>query len=125
MENADVAVHYAALREGDFEIARAGWVADYNDPQNFLALFQDKTWTINYSRYDNPAFDKLMDEAADMTDLKARSAVLHKAEAMAIDDAPILPIYFYVSKSLVSTRVKGWVDNAEDIHPTRYLSLQP
>jgi len=125
LENADVAVHYAALREGDFEIARAGWVADYNDPQNFLALFQDKTATINYSRYNNPAFDKLMDAAANTADLKARSAILHNAEAMAIDDAPVLPIYFYVSKNLVSTRVKGWVDNAEDIHPTRYLSLQP
>ena len=124
-QNSDVAVHYAAMREGDFEVARAGWVADYNDPQNFLMLFSDKSWTINYSRYDNPAFDTLMAEAAKTADLDARAAILHKAEAMAIDDAPILPIYFYVSKNLVSPRVKGWMDNPENVHPTRYLSLEP
>ena len=123
--NADVAVHYAALREGDFEVARAGWVADYNDPQNFLILLSDKTWTINYSRYENPIFDRYMNEAAKTTDVKARAELLRKGEIAAIEDAPILPIYFYVSKNLVSTRVRGWVDNPENVHPTRFLSLQP
>jgi oligopeptide transport system substrate-binding protein len=123
--NADVAVHYAALREGDFEVARASWVADYNDPQNFLILLSDKTWTINYSRYLNPIFDRYMIEASKAPDVRARAALLRKAEIAAIEDAPILPIYFYVSKNLVSTHVKGWVDNLENVHPTRFLSLQP
>jgi len=124
LQNSDVAVHYAALREGDFQVARAGWIADYNDAQNFLILFSDKTWAINYSRYDNPIFDRYMNEAAHATDTDKRAALMRKAEITAIEDAPILPIYYYVSKNLVSTHVKGWIDNPEDVHPTRFLLLE-
>ena len=124
LQNSDVAVHYAALREGDFQVARAGWIADYNDAQNFLMLFSDKTWAINYSRYDNPVFDRYMNEATHATDIDQRAALMRKAEITAIEDAPILPIYYYVSKNLISTQVKGWIDNPEDVHPTRFLSLE-
>ncbi len=123
--NADVTVHYAALREGDFEVARASWIADYNDPQDFLLVLSAKSSALNYSRYHNPVYNRYLDEAAHEIDLKKRAAILRKAEITAIEDAPILPIYYYVSKNLVAKRVKGWVDNPENIHPTRYLSLQP
>ena len=46
-----------------------------------------------------------------------------QAEAIAMDDQPVIPIYYYVSKNLVSDRVKGWVDNTKDVHRRRWMSL--
>jgi oligopeptide transport system substrate-binding protein len=48
---------------------------------------------------------------------------MHEAEAIAMEDLPNIPIYYYVSKDLVSQVVEGWVDNTKGIHRTRYLSV--
>ena len=121
--NTEVKVHYNDLQGGDFQVARAGWIADYNDPQNFLYLLQQSTGPLNYGQYDNPEFESLMQQAAQTADLNARANLLGEAEAIAMDDQPLIPIYYYVSKNLVSDRVQGWVDNTKDIHRTRWLSL--
>ncbi len=121
--NTEVKVHYNDLQGGDFQVARAGWIADYNDPQNFLYLLQQSTGPLNYGQYDNPEFESLMQQAAQTADLNARANLLGEAEAIAMDDQPVIPIYYYVSKNLVSDRVQGWVDNTKDIHRTRWLSL--
>ena len=49
---------------------------------------------------------------------------MHEAEAVAMEDMPNIPIYYYVSKDLVSKAVQGWVDNTKDIHRTRWLSVE-
>ncbi len=67
--NSEVKVHYADLKQGDFEVARAGWIADYNDAQNFLYLLETRTGANNYGRYSNPEYDKLMLEAEMTADL--------------------------------------------------------
>ncbi len=122
--NSEVKVHYNDLQEGNFEVARAAWLADYNDPHNFLFLLDSRTKKLNYAGYNNPAYDKLMDEASQLTDLEARAKVLGQAEAMVMQDLPYAPIYHYVSEYLVSPRVKGWVDNAKNLHRVRYLSIE-
>ena len=63
-----------------------------------------------------------MAESDRTADEKQRSALMHEAEAVAMEDLPNVPIYYYVSKDLVSQAVKGWVDNTKDIHRTRWLS---
>ena len=122
--NADVTIHYAALRQGDFQAALAGWIADYDDPQDFLLLFQDHTGSLNYSHYNSPKFEALMQEATDTVDIKKRAALMRQAEVTMISDVPIAPVWYSVNLSLVSTAVKGWVDNLQYIHPTRFLTLQ-
>ncbi|MFW2365031.1 MAG: peptide ABC transporter substrate-binding protein [Desulforhopalus sp.] len=122
--NSEVKVHYADLKQGDFQVARAGWIADYNDAQNFLYLLETRTGPNNYGRYSNPEYDKLMLEAEVTFDLEKRSELLAKAEALAMRDLPVIPIYHYVSKNLVSTKVQGFVDNSQDIHRWRYVSLK-
>ncbi|MDG9668860.1 peptide ABC transporter substrate-binding protein [Hahella sp. CR1] len=122
--NSEVKVHYAELKQGNFEVARAGWVADYNDPQNFLFLLESTSKSLNYGNYDNPEYDKLMEDAYLESDLKKRAQIMGKAEAIAMEDAPIIPIYYYVSKNLVSTKIKGWKDAINDTHRTRWLSIE-
>ncbi len=121
--NSEVKVHYDALSQADFQVARAGWIADYPDPQNFLFLLEAKSGPMNYGQYDNATFNQLMDKASVTADLKARAELLARAEAQAMQDQPVIPIYYYVSKNLVSTRVTGWVDNARDVHRIRFMDL--
>ena len=122
--NSEVKVHYADLKQGDFQVARAGWIADYNDAQNFLYLLETRTGANNYGRYSNPEYDRLMLEAEVTSDLKKRAKIMQKAEQLAMDDQPVMPIYHYVSKNLVSQRVQGFVDNPKDIHRWRYITLK-
>lgn len=122
--NSEVKVHYNDLQEGDFQVARAGWIADYNDAQNFLYLLQTSTGRQNYGRYSNADYDRLMDEAALESDLDKRSKLMREAEAIAMAEQAVIPIYYYVSKNMVASHVKGWVANTKDIHRIRYLSIE-
>lgn len=121
--NAEVAVHYDALQANDFNgVGRAGWLMDYNDAINTLELLRSDI-QFNYGRWNNPEFDALLRQSATMTDMAARAEVLRQAEVIAMEDVAALPIYYYVSKNVVSPRVEGFVDNAKDIHRTRWLTL--
>jgi oligopeptide transport system substrate-binding protein len=122
--NSEVKVHYSDLQEGNFQVARAAWIADYNDAQNFLYLMDSSTGVLNYAGYASPDFDRPMAEASRTADLAARADLLRQAEAVAMADMPNIPIYYYVSKDLVAPYVKGWVDNTKDIHRTRWLSIE-
>lgn len=121
----DVSAHYAMLRdEKNHDIARAGWIGDYSDPQNFLFLNESANVGFNYGNYKNPEFDALMQQAAAATDLDERATVLAEAEAMFLNDVPQVPLMFYSSRSLVSPKVSGWEDNLRNVHPTRFISIQ-
>jgi oligopeptide transport system substrate-binding protein len=117
----DTQIHYDNLRASDFQVADGGWIADYNDPYNFLFLGEYRSVPMNYARYNNPAFDSLVTEANRELNLELRGEMMARAEQMMIDDMPIIPIVFYVNKSLVNPRVTGWEDNLTNIHRTRYL----
>lgn len=122
--NSDVKTHYKFLEENDFQVARAGWIADYNDAQNFLFLFETRSGKQNYSRYSNKTYDDAMIEASKTTDLAKRAAIMVKAEQVLLDDFGTLPIYTYVSKNLVQTNVVGVEPNVQDIHRSRWISLK-
>ncbi|MBO0662605.1 peptide ABC transporter substrate-binding protein [Jiella sp. MQZ9-1] len=120
--NAEVKVHYANLREGDFQVARAGWLADFNDPINFLDLLKGGN-EMNYGKWNNKEYNALLKQASTESDLKKRATLLKQAEQIALDDDAAMPIYFYLSENLVSPKVKGFKDNVFDKHRTRWLSL--
>jgi len=120
----DVAAHYAMLRdEKTHDVARAGWIGDYSDPQNFLFLNMSDNPGFNYGNYNNPKYDALMEKAAQETDLDARAEILAEAERVFLRDVPQVPLLHYSSTSLVSPKLEGWVDNVRNVHPTRFMSL--
>ena len=122
--NSDAATHYAMLKnKGDFDIARASWIADYADAQNFLFLLQGDNPRLNYASYANPAFDALMDRAAGTVDAEERKAILHRAQAILERDQPNIPLMYYSAKNLISDGLKGWKDNILDIHLSRWMKL--
>ena len=110
--------------KGDFDVARAGWIADYNDPQNFLFMVESDNDGFNYANYANPEYDALMDQAAAETDLDKRANILKKAEEIFMRDLPFIPLMYYGSLSLVSDKLEGWEDNIQNVHPTRFMSIK-
>ena len=124
--NSDSKTHFAYLRDGgDFEVARAGWLADYPDAQNFLSLARADNPALNYAHWSNPQYDGLLDRAETARDPAARAALLTQAETLLLAEAPLAPLMFPQSKNLVSKRIGGWKANALDRHLTRWLTLQP
>lgn len=119
----DYSVHYGDLGLGEFDVARAGWIADYNDPKAYLMLFEADSERFNYGGFSDPAFERLMAEAAKQ-DPSDRALTLRRAEQAAMKKFPIVPLYHHASRSLVATGVLGWEDNVRDIHPSRYLELK-
>lgn len=108
---------------GNFEIGRAGWTGDYQDPSNFLELFLTGGGN-NDGRYSNPEFDALLDKAAKMPAGAERFEVLRQAEEILItQDQAIIPFYFYVTKNMINLdQWEGWYSNTLDIHP--YVGLK-
>jgi ABC-type oligopeptide transport system substrate-binding subunit len=122
--NLEAKVRAANARTGDFEVGFGGWLADYNDAQDFLFRWQTSTKEQNTARFSNPDYDRLMDAASVTGDESKRAQLLAQAEQVLLREMPILPIYFDVAKNLVSTRVKGWEDNLLNITYVKNLSLE-
>jgi oligopeptide transport system substrate-binding protein len=122
--NREVKVHYDALKQHQFDVARAAWVADYNDPQNFLYLLETRTGPNNYGQFSNPEYDRLMLEQGQTRDQAKRMELMHQAEKIAIDADAWVPIYYYVSKALVSQKLQGYVDNTKHTHRSRWMWIE-
>jgi oligopeptide transport system substrate-binding protein len=104
------------------EVFRGGWIADYADPASFLDLFISGS-SLNHTFYGNPAFDDLLAAAA-AAGGERRMELLQRAEAQLVQDMPVIPLYYYVSRHLVNPRVRGFENNVRDIHLSRYLALE-
>lgn len=123
--NMDGATYYGYLRDkGDFDIARGGWIGDYSDPQNFLFLVESGNTGFNYANYSNPEYDRLLDEAAKTVDLEKRAGILKQAEEIFMRDLPYIPLMYYSSRALVSSKLQGWEDNIQDVHGSRFMSIE-
>ena len=116
-------VYLASTHKLDFEVARAGWVADYADPNTFLDMFQTDNEN-NQTGWGNPKYDELIKSAAAEEDAAKRLKLLSEAETILIDEQPIIPIYYRISKNLVQPHVKGFFNNVQDEHPLKLLRVE-
>jgi oligopeptide transport system substrate-binding protein len=98
------------------------WNGDFPDPYTFMQLVQPG-FGMNYGDYSNPQYEALVEEASSTNDVARRSALFHEAEAILNEDAPLLPLYYYVSTHLIKPYVKGWQSNVMDRHLSRYLYI--
>ena len=95
----------AARRAGEYDVARNGWVMDYNDPSNMLDLFCSGNGN-NDGKYSNPEFDAAID-ASRVADVSEHFAQLHKAEDILMEDMGCLPIAYYNDYWLQTSSLKG------------------
>ncbi|MGJ8638445.1 MAG: peptide ABC transporter substrate-binding protein [Opitutaceae bacterium] len=114
---------YLSTREaGDFDILRAAWFGDYDDPNTFLSLGETNNGN-NHTKWSNAEYDALIKQAAVTLDPEARKAVFQKAEAILLDELPVIPIYFYVTSRLIDDAVQGWYPSILDHHPYQAIRL--
>ena len=104
------------------EVFRAGWIGDYQDAFTFLELFHSEHGR-NDAGYDNPAFDRLLEQIAAERISSRRRNLMAEAERMLLADQVILPVFIYVSKRLVDPRLQGWEANIMDQHLSRHMFL--
>ena len=104
----------------NYDVARAGWGADYNDPMTFIDMFTSKGGN-NDIGFKNADYDALVKEAYSTNDQQKRVDAMAKAEKILIgDNNAIMPIYYYTSSALVKPYVKNFViDYAGNIDYTR------
>ena len=103
---------------------RLSWIGDYNDADTFLQLMMTDN-PMNLTGYSNGEVDDLLERASRELSPDRRELLFRQAEREFLDDYAAIPLYYYVSKHLVSQRVKGWEDNILDRHPTKHLSVDP
>ena len=95
----------AARRAGEYDVARNGWVMDYNDPSNMLDLFCSGNGN-NDGKYSNPEFDAAI-EASRVADVSEHFAQLHKAEDILMEDMGCIPVAYYNDFWLQTSSLKG------------------
>jgi len=104
------------------DIFRLNWDGDYNDAHTFLSTLESDN-PSNMTGYQSAEFDSLMQRAGAQIDPDLRKAFLEEAENRMLRDHPLIPMYFYVNKHMVSSRVTGWGDNVLNYHYSQHLSF--
>jgi peptide/nickel transport system substrate-binding protein/oligopeptide transport system substrate-binding protein len=93
-------------RDGEYDVARNGWVGDYSDPSNMLDLHYSSNGN-NAGKFSNEDYDKAMEESRSTLDPAARSEALHKAEDILMDEAGCIPVAYYNDFWMQSPKIKG------------------
>jgi oligopeptide transport system substrate-binding protein len=107
LQNQDWAVFQDTRENGNYDVARGGWLTDFMDPAGLLAIFTTDN-AYNDPGYSNAAYDTLMADAQSTTDPATHFAKLYQAEAILMEDLPILPVYYYADIYLIRSTVTGW-----------------
>jgi len=113
-----------ARRAGSFQIMRDVWIADFVDPASFLDIFRSDSGN-NYTGWKNPDYYALLFAAARENNPTARIQFFQKAEAILLNAAPLIPIYYYTHVFLIQPSVKGWNPTLLDHHPYKHVWLEP
>ena len=119
----DFRVLKQAIDARETALFRASWIGDYNDAYSFLQVLKGG-FGINLPRYRNDAYDQALAEAS-RTSGDERTRYLAMAERQLLDDVPLIPLYFYVSKHLVAPRVQGFYANVMNVTYSKDLSIAP
>lgn len=106
LENVEFPEKLEREQSGDYQISRSGWVADFMDPMALLDLWWSNS-AFNDVKYNNPKYDELIKKAKSTNDQNVRMAAMREAEAILMEDMPVIPIYFYTQPYTVKSNVTG------------------
>ncbi|HUG71664.1 MAG TPA: peptide ABC transporter substrate-binding protein [Pirellulaceae bacterium] len=106
-----------------YSVCRAGWVPDYPDANTFIDMWLTGGGN-NETGWSNAKYDALVKQAAEEPDPDERLRRMEEAEAILMDELPIVPIYYYTGKNLVSPKVKGFFHNALEKYPIQLMRIE-
>lgn len=93
-------------RTFDYQVARAGWIGDYVDAMTFMDMWMTGGGN-NITQWGNAEYDRLIGVAKKSENAKVRMTAMHKAEALLMNEMPIIPIYFYTNPNVYKPWIKG------------------
>jgi peptide/nickel transport system substrate-binding protein len=104
---------------------RGSWIADYPDAENYLSVFYSKNPAPpNYTRYKNPAFDALYEQALSEKNDSLRNRMYRDADRYVINDAPVVPLWYDMVIHLLHPYVKGIAANGLNLLELRKVKLE-
>lgn len=109
-------------KNGDYQIARDGWIADFNDPISFLDMYISTSGNNN-SQWKNAEYDALIEKVKASSDQEERMKLMHEAEAMLFKDAILSPLFYQVDLFLLSPKLQGAYTNALGFRYFMYSSI--
>jgi oligopeptide transport system substrate-binding protein len=121
--NQDLKSTEGARGSGSFDLLRSSLIADYADPSAFLDTWRSDS-SDNFTGWKNADYDNLLFSAARAADASTRNALFAKAEAILLNEAPIIPLYHYTHVFLIRRSVQGWYPTLLDHHPYKGVWLQ-
>ena len=121
--NQDWKVYLNREMIGDFQISRAGWIGDYEDPNTFLDLMRPNRGN-NKTGWKNIEYDALVEKANTINNQAERYELLYKAEEILIENMPVIPLYTYVRAYQLSPDVKGFSPHILDHHHPKFIYLE-
>ncbi|MBM7582749.1 oligopeptide transport system substrate-binding protein [Caldicoprobacter guelmensis] len=107
LDSQEWAVFQETRTQGNYEIARHGWLGDYVDPMTMLDMWHSKSGQ-NDARWKNSEYDRLIELAKRSGDQKERMEAMHKAEEILMKEMPIIPVYYYTDVYLINPKIKGF-----------------
>ena len=120
--NEEWGTYLSSQRQLSFDVMRRAWIGDYLDPNTFLDMFVTGGENNN-TGWSNAEYDQLIADAKTELDPEKRMALFYRAEQILMDEMPILPLYYYVSRNMVRPYVRGFYNNLQDSHPLRALRI--
>lgn len=106
LTNQEWKVFITTREQGDYDIARHGYFADFNDPGSLFDLWVTGS-PNNDAKYSNPEYDKLVEAAGREQDPVKRAELYHKAEDILMEDMPIIPMHYYAQNYMLKPYIKG------------------
>lgn len=107
LQNQEWKTSLQSRHEGLYDVARATWCADYNEPSAFLNMMLSQN-SNNTAFYNNPAFDALLEQALTAPDDQSRHVIYQQAETLLDKDSAVIPVYYRVSARMIKPTVGGF-----------------
>ncbi len=121
LNNQDWKVYLNSNKTGNYDVARAGWIGDYNDPNTFLDMWV-KDGGNNQTGWFDTQYDELIKKASLEANPAKRLEFFQQAETILLEHAPVIPVYTYTRVYLLNPAVQGYYPNIIDHHPLKYIS---
>lgn len=112
LSNAEWQVHLDNLGSQNYQVARLGWSSRYNDGTSLLNMYLTPTTGNNYTGWDSEEYRRLLEQADSELDSEKRIDLLKEAEALFIEEMPVIPIYYYSNPYVVQDHVLNMVPDS-------------
>ncbi|BAK14951.1 ABC-type oligopeptide transport system, periplasmic component [Solibacillus silvestris StLB046] len=124
LDNSEWQVYLDKIGNGDYQIGRLGWGADYNDAYTFLEMYNSAENGNNQTGWSNDEYTALLNESITETDPDKRTEKLLEAEAVIMEEMPVAPIYYNTNLNVVSDEVENMVPDALGNINLKYVKMK-